>query len=152
MAPFQSPASPVDLGRKFLGAATIVTLVFGLAGNARWFAASAALGTAWWAWDLLITNVLVPIGEWFTRMITGTALVEEPPDLSLDDTVRLLESHLAADEVPRNVRIQSALRLAEIYQRGKNDPAKAREVLERVRAKWPDAPELKRFEGMKQDE
>jgi hypothetical protein len=146
MAPFGSPTSPGAVGRKALTAATVLTALLGLFGDARWFAASAAFGTAWWAWDFLFANVLGPLGGWLTGMLTGTATIVEPPDLSLDDTVRLLESHLAANEAPRHVQIQSALRLAEIYRTAKNDPARAREVLERVRARWPDAPELRRFE------
>jgi hypothetical protein len=126
-----------------LGVATLVSAAFGLLGDARWFGASAAFGTAWWGWDFLWANVIGPLGDWFTGMLTGTATVEEPPDLSLDDTVRLLESHLASDGVPQHVQIQSALRLAEIYRISKKDPAKARAVVERVRARWPDAPELK---------
>jgi hypothetical protein len=146
MGPFRSVTSPSAVGRRFLGAATIVSVVFGLAGDARWFAASAALGTAWWGWDLIWDNVIAPLGNWFTGMLTGTVTVEQPPDLSLDDTIRLLESHLAATASPQHVQIQSALRLAEIYQIARKDPARAREVIERVRARWPDAPQLKAYE------
>ncbi len=142
MALFGSATSPSAAGRKALAIATVLSLILGVA-DPRWFAASAAFGTAWWGWDFLWGNVLGPLGEWFTGMLTGTATVEEPPDLSLDDTVRLLESHLAESAVPRHVQIQSALRLAEIYRINRKDPAKAREVVERVRARWPDAPELK---------
>jgi hypothetical protein len=44
------------------------------------------------------------------------------------------------------VQIQSALRLAEIYRLTRQDPERARDVIARVRARWPDAPELQRFE------
>lgn len=141
--PFQSPSA---VGRTMFGAATVLTALLGLAGDARWFAASGAFGTAWWAWDAVWDSVLGPLGGWFSGMLTGTADVDEPPDLTLDDTVRLLESHLTADGVTRHVQIQSALRLAEIYRLNRKDPAKADEVLARVRAKWPDAPELKVFQ------
>jgi len=137
--------SPSAVGRRALAIATVLSVILGVAGDARWFGASAALGTAWWAWDYLWANVIGPLGDWFTGMLTGTVSVEEPPDLSLDDTVRLLESHLAATDTPQHVQIQSALRLAEIYQINRKDPAKAREVIERVRARWPDAPQLRRF-------
>ena len=152
MASFGSATSPSAIGRRALGIATIASVVFGLAGDARWFAASAAFGTAWWGWDFLWANVIGPLGDWLTGMLTGTAMVEEPPDLSLDDTVRLLESHLAASGVTQHVQIQSALRLAEIYRITKKDPARAREVIERVRARWPDAPELEKFEKAMGDE
>jgi len=141
--PFESPSA---VGRTMFGAATILTALLGLAGDARWFAASGAFGTAWWAWDAVWDNVLGPLGSWLSGMLTGTADVDQPPDLTLEDTIRLLESHLAADGVTRHVQIQSALRLAEIYRLNQKDPAKADEVIARVKAKWPDAPELTRFE------
>jgi hypothetical protein len=150
--PLLEPAgSPSAVGRKFLGAATVLTAVLGLTGDARWFAASGAFGIAWWAWDFIWDNVLGPLGAWFTGALTGVADVEEPPDLSVDDTIRLLEGHLAADGVTRHVQIQSALRLAEIYRLNKKDPGKAHDVIERVRAKWPDAPELELFEKSEGD-
>jgi hypothetical protein len=141
--PFDSPSA---VGRAMFGVATVLTVLLGLLGDARWFAASGAFGTAWWAWDFLWDNVVGPLGGWFTGMLTGSATVEDPPDLTLDDTIRLLESHLAADGVTRHVQIQSALRLAEIYRLNRKEPEKAEAVLERVRARWPDAPELKVFQ------
>ena len=135
--------SPSAVGRTFFGGATIVTALMGVAGDKRWLAASGAFGIAWWGWDFVWENVLGPLGGLVTGILGGSVAVEEPPDLTLDDTVRLLESHLASDGVPRHVQIQSALRLAEIYRLGRNDPAKADAVLQRVRERWPDAPELK---------
>ncbi len=146
MARFGAPTSPSGVGRRALGIATILAAILGLAGDERWFAAAGAFGTAWWAWDFVWGNVLGPLGNWFTGMLTGTAQVEEAPDLSLDDTVRLLESHLAAEQTPRHVQIQSALRLAEIYRINRNDETKARDVIDRVKARWPDSPELATYE------
>ncbi len=134
--------SPGAVGRRFLATATIVAALLGVLGDARWLAASGAFGIAWWGWDFIWQNVLGPLGGWFTGMLTGTATVQEGPDLSLDDTIRLLENHLAADGVPRHVQIQSALRLAEIYRVSRQDPERANAVLAKVRARWPDAPEL----------
>ncbi|HXY70616.1 MAG TPA: hypothetical protein VEH62_14305 [Gemmatimonadales bacterium] len=135
--------SPRAVGRTLFGGATIVAGLVGVVGDHRMLALSGACGTVWWGWDFLWDNVVGPLGGLFTGMLTGSVTVEEPPDLTIDDTVRLLESHLAADGVPRHVQIQSALRLAEIYRLGRNDPAKADAVLQRVRERWPDAPELK---------
>ncbi len=144
-----STISASVVGRVAFGAATIGSALLGLL-DARWFAASAAFGGVWWAWDTLCDNVFPPLGRLFTSAIGGSSDVVEPPELTVDDTVRLLESHLAADAVPRHVQIQSALRLAEIYRLNKNDPAKAEEVLRRVKDKWPDSPELTTFERMQQ--
>jgi len=147
MAAFGPATSPSVVGRRFFAAATVVALALGLLADPRWFAASGAFGLAWWAWDAIWENVLGPIGGWFTGMLTGTYGVEVPPDLTVDDTIRLLEGHLSADAVPRHVQIQSALRLAELYQLTRQDPERARDVIARVRARWPDAPELRKFDG-----
>jgi len=146
MPTFGPATSPSTVGRLMLGMATVFTAVLGLAGDARWFAASGALGTAWWAWDWLFANLIAPAGTWFFGMLTGETSVEDPPDLSLDDTIRLLEDHLKSDGVTRHVQIQSALRLAEIYRLNRHDAAKADEVIRRVAERWPDAPELALFE------
>jgi hypothetical protein len=129
MPGFGPYTSPSSVGRSAFGAATVLMAIFGLSGDARWFAASGAFGIVWWAWDFVWDNVLGPLGGWLTAMLAGTAGVETPPDLTLDDTIRLLESHLTADGVTRHVQIQSALRLAEIYRLNKQDPARARDVL-----------------------
>jgi len=152
MPVFGSSTSPSAAGRMLLGTATIVTALLGLAGDARWFAMSGALGVAWWAWDWLFENVVGPLGSLFTGALTGTAEVEEPPDLSLDDTVRLLEDNLAADGVTRHVQLQSALRLAEIYRLNRHDEAKAQAVIQKVRERFPDAPELAMFEKKRDGE
>ena len=147
-----SATSPSAIGRRALGMATVCSVVLGLAADPRWFAASGAFGAVWWAWDFVWDNILGPLGGFLTGAITGTADVQEPPDLSLDDTIRLLEDHLAADGVTRHVQIQSALRLAEIYRLNKRDPDRARDVIARARTRWPDAPELRRFETATGDE
>jgi Na+-transporting NADH:ubiquinone oxidoreductase subunit NqrB len=146
MPTFGPATSPSAVGRTFLGAATVLTALLGLTGDARWFAASGAFGTVWWAWDFLSDSVFGPLGSWLLGILTGSATVEEPPDLTLDDTIRLLEDHLTADGVTRHVQIQAALRLSEIYRLNQKDPVKAKAVIERVRARWPDAPELRLFE------
>jgi hypothetical protein len=142
MVAFGPYTSPSVVGRRLLATATVVAALLGLAGDARWFAASGAFGVAWWGWDFIWGSVFGPLGARLTGMLTGTSSVESPPDLSVDDTIRLLEHHLAADGVPRHVQIQSALRLAEMYRLSKQDPQRARDVIERIRERWPDAPEL----------
>lgn len=141
--PFESPSA---VGRTMFGVATVLTALLGLAGDGRWFVASGAFGTAWWAWDFVWDSVVSPLGGWFVGALTGSATVEEPPELTLEDTIRLLESHLEGDGVPRHVQVQSALRLAEIYRLNRKDDARARDVIRRVKDKWPDAKELEVFE------
>jgi hypothetical protein len=147
----ESETSPSAIGRA-LGIATVFCLVLGFAADPWWFAVSGAFGAFWWSWDFVWDNILVPLGGFLTNAINGAVDVQEPPDLSLDDTIRLLEDHLAADGVTRHVQIQSALRLADIYRLNKKDPARARDVIARARTRWPDAPELQRFETATGDE
>jgi hypothetical protein len=137
--PFTSPSA---VGRRFLGAATVVTALLGLGGDHRWLAASGAFGLLWWAWDLVWDNVCAPLGAMLVGALTGAATVDDAPSLTTDDTIRLLEDHLASDETPRHVQIQSALRLAELYRFTRHDPAKAEEVMRRIRDRYPGAPEL----------
>ena len=144
MAGFGRPTTPSVAGRLILAAATVTSAVLGFLGDARWFAASGAFGLAWWGWDAVWGKVVGPLGGWFLGMLTGTSGVETPPEITADDTIRLLEDHLRSDAVPRHVQIQSALRLAEIYRTSKHDPQRAVEVLAQVRARWPDAPEWRR--------
>jgi hypothetical protein len=144
--PSEGPlSSPAGVGRVAFGVATVLTAVLGFAGDGRWFAASGAFGTLWWFWDLVWGNVVAPFGDWLNGLLTGAA-VSDAGDLTLDDTIRMLEDHLRDEGVSRHVCIQSALRLAELYRFARKDPERAAEVLRLVRSRYPDAPELARFE------
>ncbi len=136
--------SPAGVGRWFLGVATVACALVGLLGDARWFAASGALGIVWWGWDLVWVNVFAPLGAMLAGGSAGAPeAAEEPPALSTDDTIRLLEHHLVSADAPRHVQIQAALRLAELYRFSREDAAKADEVMRRIRDKYPDAEELR---------
>ena len=127
-------------------------MVGGLFGDPRLFAASGVFGTIWWLWDLAWDNVIGPFAGFLTGTLTGSISVETPPDLTVDDTIRLLEHHLTSDGVPRHVQIQSALRLAEMYRHNRHDPARAEAVIRQVKEKWPDAKELAVFERGAEEE
>jgi len=121
-------------------------VVFGLLGlvlrEGRLLVAAGVFGTLWTVWDVLWNRVIGPGAEWGVRTLTEGA-GGPPPNVrpTVDDTIRLLESHLARD-ASRAVHIQSALRLEEIYRTLRKDPARARAVLEAARSRYPDAPEL----------
>ncbi len=143
----------LDIGRTvrvIFGTATVVFALLGFIvgeGSGRLFAASAAFGAVWFGWDLLLDHLFRPLGGWASRLLTegttgGGGFSARP---SLDDTVRLLERHLARP-TSRQVDINAAIRLEEIYRVVKQDPARAREVIRVVRERYPDAPELQRFE------
>jgi hypothetical protein len=110
--------------------------------DGRLLVAAGAFGILWTVWDVLWDRVIGPATEWGFRTLTeGTG--SAPPNIrpTLDDTIRLLESHLARDAA-RSVHIQAALRLEEIYRTIRKDPARARAVLMAARERYPDAPEL----------
>lgn len=141
---------PISVGaivRAVFGIATIVFAVIGflLGSDPRWFAASGAFGLIWTLWGWAHEYILRPFGEWLARAGAGDVGQMKVGGLrpTLDDTIRLLESHLEGG-ASRDVQIQAAIRLEEIYRTIKKDPARAAEVMARVRALYPEAPELER--------
>jgi hypothetical protein len=136
--------------RAMFGTATVVFLVTGVATGwePRLLGAGAAFGTIWWLWDLFMDHVARPFGDWLTHgLMEGAVGTSRTYDLpTLEDTIRLLESHLAHD-ASRQVHLNAAIRLEEIYRTVRHDPARAREVILRMRERYPDAPELSRYDG-----
>lgn len=133
--------------RTILGGGTVVSLAVAvMARDGRWFAASAGLGIIWWGWDLLVGFVLQPLGDWLFEAFAGGAVDGEGrvDPLTLDDTIRLLESHLE-HRTSQKVDLNSAIRLEEIYRTVKQDPERARRVIATVLERYPDAPELERY-------
>ena len=135
--------SPAGVGRVAFGAATILTALLGLAGDHRWLAASGAFGTLWWFWDLFWENVAAPLGSWFQGLLAGSTGARSA-ELTAADTIRMLEATVRNEKASRHVRIQAALRLAELYRYARRDPESASAVLRLVRDRYPDAPELER--------
>ena len=75
------------------------------------------------------------IARSFTEGGVGPSATPHRP--TLDDTIRLRESHLSQG-ASRSVEIQAAIRLEEIYRTVKQDPAWARGMVRRVSARYPD--------------
>jgi hypothetical protein len=129
--------------------ATIVLLVFafGVRSSLELWAIAAAVGTAWWASDLLTQYVYRPFGNWMMDvfMSGGVGVDDSASRPKLDDLIRLLENHIARG-TSQKVDINAAIRLEEIYRTVKKDPARAQAVMEIVRTRYPNAPELMRHE------
>ena len=104
-------------------------------------------GLAWWVWDILLDYVFLPFSDWFFGLLTGQHVGESMNDLrpSMDDTIRLLESHLEHD-ASEQVCVNAAIRLEEIYRTVKKDSKRAQQVVESVREQYPEAPEWERFD------
>jgi hypothetical protein len=134
--------------RLLFGSATVALLLFafGVGRDARLFAAAAVCGTVWWVWDLLTSQIFIPLGDWLTQTVVGGGLGDTDSSArpGLDDLIRLLEGHLEHG-ASRHVDINAAIRLEEIYRTVKRNPEAARRVMEIVLRRYPDAPELERF-------
>ena len=144
-----SPVTVSRVGRTAFSAATIFCGLGGLVlrDDARWFVAAGIFGILWWTWDLLVEHVMGPFGDWVAALFMSGAGDGPPPNIrpSLEDTIRLLESHLG-HRASRQVEINAAIRLEEIYRTVKKDPQRAQIVIDRVRERYPDAPELERYD------
>lgn len=150
----QSEIRASTVVRGVFGTATIGSLLIALlVGDPRWYAISAACGLVWWAWDLLLEHLFLPLGDWFMGIVTGGVTDQSASQtrLTLEDTIRLLENHLQHHTVPK-VDINSAIRLEEIYRTVKKDPERARRVIEIVLERYPDAPELERYKKAEEGE
>jgi hypothetical protein len=146
MAPTPDYSNPAAIVRAVLAVAAVAFGLLGLLSrDPRVLAAAGALAIMWTAWELLWDRVLGPAADWVAHLFTEDA-GGPPADVrpTLDDTIRLLESHLARDAA-RSVHLQAAIRLEEIYRTIRKDPARAREVIERVRRRYPDAEELRSY-------
>ncbi len=149
-----APIGVRRIGRVVFGTATVFFAFFGLlvSDDARWLVAAGAFGIIWGAWDLLLEHVVVPLGDWASHIFVSGTGSGPPPNIrpTLDDTIRLLESHLE-QRASRRVEINAAIRLEEIYRTVKKDPSKAQSVIDRVRQRYPHAPELRQFDRDEQD-
>lgn len=143
------PYSITRVVRLIFGTATIVLLVaaFVVRSDPRLFVASAACGVIWWVWDLLVEYVATPLGDWVSRQLLGGGIGALPPQVrpNLEEVVRLLEGYLQRG-ASRRVDINAAIRLEEIYRTVKKDPARARGAIRLAKERYPDAPELARYE------
>jgi len=140
---------PDRIVRAILGIATIALLLvaFGVRTSVELYAIAAVVGTAWWASDLLTEHVFRPFGGWLTDVFLsgGIGIDDATSRPKLDDLIRLLESHVARG-TSQQVDINAAIRLEEIYRTVKKDPERGKAILEIVRARYPNAPELMRHE------
>lgn len=133
---------PAAVLRAAFAAGTVGCAVLGFLADdgTKLFAASGAFGILWWGWDLLVDYLLVPLGEWIQGLMAGGALEYEPHSWSVGDRIALLEDRVARGRTPR-LQILAAIQLAEIYRLQKRDAQRARQVIEQMRARYPDAPE-----------
>ena len=135
--------------RGMLGAAAVVVglalVVVSIAeGHVEWRLVALLL-SLWGAWSFfgtLFESVVEPLGRFLGSALTGGAM---PGDraITIDDETTMLERVLDADPPPPQHRaVLAGIRLAEIYRTHQHDAAKAEQVITRLVARYPDAPEL----------
>lgn len=141
--------SATGIIRSAFATATAAFLILGVVvdDGTKLYAISGTCGAIWWAWDLLVEHVLTPLEYWVEDMLVGGRYADVPPKVPIDARLNLLESRLARGS-SRRLDFQAAMRLAELYRFQKKDVAQARRVIDVVKARYPDAPELAKLEAV----
>ncbi len=139
----QDPRADV---RRIIGGVTLVA--WALAGFAWWSSGSidwalvGFAGAMWGAYSFLTTIVdtASDLGRFIGNQFTGNVALPVPQDTIDAQTARL--ERMLQEPLERHREILIGIRLAEIYRTHQLDEAKSTALLERLRAKYPDAPEL----------
>jgi hypothetical protein len=135
--------------RGILGAASVLVglalIVVSIdAGHVEWRLVALLL-SLWGAWSFfgaLLDSVVEPLGRFLGTALTGGAMPGGRA-ITIGDETAMLERLLDADPPPpRHRAVLGGIRLAEIYRTHQHDAAKADQVIARLVARYPDAPEL----------
>jgi len=135
--------------RGMLGAASVVVglalVVVSIdAGHVEWRLVALLL-SLWGAWSFfgaLLESVVEPLGRFLGSALSGGAM-PGGITITIDDETAMLEHVLDADPpLPQHRTVLAGIRLAEIYRTHQHDVAKAEQVITRLVARYPDAPEL----------
>jgi hypothetical protein len=142
----RTPA-PRAFVRQFLGIATLVSVgallvLLVSTGRIEWKLVTLA-GFLWAAWSFiggLYSQVIEPAGRFLANQLTGNVSMPVKNE-TIEELTARLERLLEQETTPHH-ELLVGIRLAEIYRTRQKDPAKSDAVLARLRAKYPDAPEL----------
>ena len=142
----QGPEDPRVALRRILGGVTVAAWVLaGLtwlsSGSIDWTLVGFA-GVMWGVYSFLTTIVdtVTDLGRFIGNQFTGNVALPVPQD-TIDAQTSRFERMLAAP-LERHREILVGIRLAEIYRTHQLDAGKSAALLDRLRAKYPDAPEL----------
>lgn len=132
--------------RRLIGGVTVVA--WALAGLSWWSSGSidwtlvGFAGAMWGVYSFLTTIVdtATDLGRFIGNQFTGNVALPVPPD-TIDAQAARFERMLA-EPLDRHREILIGIRLAEIYRTHQLDDGKSTALLDRLRAKYPDAPEL----------
>lgn len=130
------------LGLAMAAAGLFLLIVLLSTGHIEW-TLLALIGVLWAVWGFLggiFDYLLEPAGRFFMNQLTGNVALPDTTE-TLDELTARLERLIAQPLEPHH-EILVGIRLAEIYRLNQHDPARAEALLARLRAKYPDAPEL----------
>lgn len=142
----QGPEDPRAALRRIIGGVTVVAWILAgwswlSSGTIDWTLVGFA-GGMWGIYSFLTTIVdtATDVGRFLGNQLTGNVALPVPQD-TIDAQIARFERMLA-EPLERHREILIGVRLAEIYRTHELDEAKSTALLERLRAKYPDAPEL----------
>lgn len=142
----REPQDPRAALRRIVGGVALVAWV--LAALSWWSSGSIDWAVVGFAGAMLtafsflttIVDTLADLGRFIGNQLTGNVALPVPQDTIDDQTARL--ERLLAQPLERHREILIGIRLAEIYRTHQLDEGKSAALLERLRAKYSDAPEL----------
>jgi hypothetical protein len=132
------------LGLATAGAVVVLLFLFLSTGQFEWQLV-ALIGVLWAAWGFLgglFGDLIEPAGRFVMNQLTGNVAPIGPPETLAEQTARF--ERMLSGELEPHHEILVGIRLAEIYRINQHDAAKADALLARLRAKFPDHPELER--------
>lgn len=142
----QGPDDPRAALRRIIGGVTLVAWVLAgwswlSSGSIDWTLVGFA-GAMWGIYSFLTTIVdtTTDLGRFIVNQFTGNVALPVPQDTIDEQTARF--ERMLAEPLDRHREILIGIRLAEIYRTHQIDEAKSAALLDRLRAKYPDAPEL----------
>jgi hypothetical protein len=148
------PPSPLTVVRGILGAALLVATLIVLV---DFFATGhldprfvGLLGTLWIFWLVfhdVLGVVLQPLAGWLGGQLVAGEDGGPALRIDIDQETAMLERLLADPPPVPHREILVGIRLAEIYRTHQRNQAKSDELLARLRAKYPNAPELHHGDG-----
>ncbi len=131
------------LGLATAGAVLLLLILFFSTGQVDWRLV-AFIGVLWAAWGFiggLFGDLIEPAGRFLMDQLTGNVALPGPAETLAEQAARF--ERMLAEGVEPHHEIIMGIRLAEIYRINQHDPAKAAALVAGLRAKYPDAPELK---------
>ena len=144
------PPSPLAVVRGFLGAAlvlaTVALVVLFFSTGHLDKQLGTMVGLLWLAWGVLhdlVGRVVQPLLGFLGGQLLGGTDPGPPVQIDLERETQMLESLIANPPAVPHREILAGIRLAEIYRTHQGDRAKSDALLARLRAKYPDARELR---------